>query len=277
MRAAAFCACAVLATLGAASASADPFRPSVKDQIQLGKDLKKQVAKEEKVLPATDPRVAEVRELGTLLVSKISEADRKRRPFEYSFEVIDSPELNAFAMPGGPVYIYTGLLDRMETKDEVAGILAHEIIHVQNQHWANAYAQQQKRALGLTVLLGLLGAGQAAYDLAGLADAYFAGLPYSRKHEMEADSIGYDLALRAGFNPKGMVDVFKVLVSESKGKVDERLSTHPDTQRRIKTLEQRLAKDAAKLPAPRPRNPEAARLKSTPKPEKKDDKKKPAA
>lgn len=237
------------------SLSADPFRPSVKDQIALGKKAKAQIAKEEKVLPDSDPRVQEVRRLGQLLVSRIPEDEKKRRPFEYTFDVIDNKELNAFAVPGGPIYFHTGLLDRLQTEDQVAGILAHEIIHVRNQHWASAYADQTKRQLGIVVILSILNAGNTAYDVAGLADAFFVGLPYSRKHENEADRVGFDLAVSGGFNPQGMVDVFRVLKEASGGKKGpgEWASTHPDTDKRINTLEARVKGAKDPYPAQKPR------------------------
>lgn len=246
-----------LALLAASSVVADPFRPSVKDQISLGKKLKEQIAKDEKVLPDNDPRVIEMRRLGNALVAKIPEAERKNRPFEYSFNIIENKELNAFAAPGGPIYFHTGLLDRLQTEDQVAGILAHEIIHVRNQHWASAYADQTKRQLGIVVLLSIFNAGSTAYDLAGLADTFFVGLPYSRKHETESDRVGFDLAVAAGFNPQGMVDVFKVLkegAGKSKGP-GEWASTHPDTDRRISTLEQRIKSMNRTFPAQKQRAP----------------------
>ncbi len=240
----------ILFAAAAASGAADPFRPSVKDQIALGKKAKAQLAKEEKILPDSDPRVQEVRRLGRLLVERIPADERKKRPFEYTFDVVDNKELNAFAVPGGPIYFHTGLLDRLQTEDQVAGILAHEIIHVRNQHWASAYADQTKRQLGILVVLSILNAGSSAYDVAGLADAFFVGLPYSRKHENEADRVGFDLAASSGFNPQGMVDVFKVLKEASGGKKGpgEWASTHPDTDKRINTLESRVK--AAKDPFP---------------------------
>lgn len=247
-------ACALLAT---ASVQADPFRPSIKDQIALGKKLKVQLAKEEKVLPDNDPRVVEIRRLGNALVAKIPESERKNRPFEYTFDVIENKELNAFAVPGGPIYFHTGLLDRLQTEDQVAGILAHEIIHVRNQHWASAYADQTKRQLGIVVLLSIFNAGSSAYDLAGLADAFLVGLPYSRKHENEADRVGFDLAVTAGFNPQGMVDVFKVLKEGAGGKKGpgEWASTHPDTDKRISGLEKRVQESGRTFPQQKQRAP----------------------
>lgn len=235
--------------------SADPFRPGVQDQIKLGEQAAEKVRQEEKILPASDPRVIEVRRIGQQLVAKIPEAERKRNPFKYTFDVIDNKQVNAFALPGGPIFIYTGLLDRLTTKDQVAGILGHELVHIRNQHWASAYADNQKRKLGITALLFLFGAGDTAFDLASVADDLLFTLPYSRRHETESDRVGYDMMVQAGYNPKGMVNVFETLKEASEGSgPDEFLSTHPDTDRRIKSLNDRIARSGRNYPAQRPRS-----------------------
>ena len=159
------------------AASADPFRPGIKDQIELGRRASDQIRKEEKVLGDSDPRVKEIRRIGQKLVATISAEERKQKPFEYTFDVIDSKDVNAFAFPGGPVFFYTGLLDRFTTEDQVAGVLAHEIVQARNQHWASAYADNQKRQLGISALLMILGAGATAFDVAAVADTLLFTLP----------------------------------------------------------------------------------------------------
>ncbi|MCW5936084.1 MAG: M48 family metalloprotease [Fimbriimonadaceae bacterium] len=237
--------CTTALSIGMAGpAQADLFRPSIKDQIALGKRGAADVRKKEKVLGDSDPRVQELRRIGNKLVGLIPQDEKKKRPFEYTFDVIDSPDLNAFAMPGGPIFFYTGLLNKFKTEDEVAGVLAHEITHVRNQHWASAYADNQKRRLGIGVVLTLLGAGDTAFDVASVADTLIYTLPYSRKHETEADKWGYDLTKKAGFNPGGMVDAFEVLRKGGGGGTPEFLSTHPNTGHRIDELKKRVANEA---------------------------------
>ena len=238
------------------NAMADPLRPSVRQQIELGQAAAKEVQKEYKVLPESDPRVREVRRLGAQIVAQIPERERKDRPFVYSFDVIESKDLNAFALPGGPIYIYTGLLDQLKTEDAVAGILAHEVVHIRNQHWASAYADNTKRRLGIALILGAVNAGDVAFDVAGLADDLAFTLPYSRRHETEADRVGYDMMVAAGYNPTGLINVMEILKAASKGRGGpEWLSTHPDTDRRIAALKDRLNKDKRRFPAQRERSP----------------------
>ena len=234
------------------AASADPFRPSIKDQIELGRRAAEQVRKEEKVLGDADPRVKEIRRIGQKLVAQIPADERKKKPFEYTFDVVDSKEINAFAFPGGPVFFYTGLLDRFTTEDQVAGVLAHEITHSRNQHWASAYADNQKRQLGITAVLMIFGAGNTAFDVAAVADTLLFTLPYSRKHESESDRVGLDMMIKAGYNPNEMAEGFRILEKASKGsgKTEEWMSTHPDTGKRINAIEQMVKEKGGNWPAP---------------------------
>lgn len=244
---------ALSALVAPVSAHAFDLRPSVQDQIKIGRDAAAQVRKQEKVLPDSDPRVKLVRQLGEAMIKQIPEAERKRRPFEYSFDVIDSKEVNAFALPGGPTFYYTGLIDRMTTVDQLAGVVGHEIIHVRNQHWANQEGDRLKRQLPLAVLLELLNAGQAVWDLAALADAVLVGVKYSRRHETEADRVGYDLMTAVNHNPQGMVEVFRMLGGGRKlSDFEKVLSTHPDPLQRADVIAKRIAADKRSFPAQRP-------------------------
>lgn len=235
--------------LSAPVSHADMFKPGVKDQISLGKRAAAQIKKDEKILPEDSRSVLEVRRIANRLLAQIPEKELKKKPFEYSFSVIESKELNAFALPGGPIYIYTGLLEKLKTEDAIAGVLAHELTHVRNEHWASAYADNQKRQLGISAVLMIFGAGETAFKAAAVSDALLFELPYSRKHESEADKVGYDLALKTGFNPSGMIDVFEILKKQSGGgKGNEWISDHPALDRRIADIRARLAKEKATIP-----------------------------
>ncbi|MCX7799251.1 MAG: M48 family metallopeptidase [Fimbriimonadales bacterium] len=261
-----WCAGALAAALlfGAwAPARADLFRPSREDQVKLGQRAAEQVRKKEKVLPGDDPHVVLLRRLADRILRQLPEKDRS--PWRFSFDVIESKEINAFALPGGPVFFYTGLLRKLSTEDQVAAVLAHEITHATHQHWASAYADNQKRRLGLVAVLALLRANRAAFDVASVADDLLFTLPYSRRHETEADMVGYDLMTAAGFNPQGMVEVFDLLRrATAGGKPPEFLSTHPDDAARIRRIQDRIARDRRSFPAqtPLPWQPEELKPKS---------------
>jgi len=234
----------------AASAAADPLRPTQRQQIELGLRAAKEVRQKEKVLPASDARVQTLRRVGRRLLSTL---DARKEPWQYSFDVIESKELNAFALPGGPVFFYTGILEKIKTEDELAAILAHEITHVRREHWAYQYRDQQQRnlLLGLAVVFGGVNSNTAA--IADLGFTVFKDLKFSRRHETESDLAGVDMMAAAGYNPEGMALVFEMLGRESGGgKPPEWLSTHPSDKTRSKRIRDHYAKMNRTFPALRP-------------------------
>jgi beta-barrel assembly-enhancing protease len=132
-------------------------------------------------------------------------------------------------------------------------VLGHEMTHVRKEHWAYAYANNLKRKLGLEVVLTLLRANDTAFNMADISDDLIFTLPYSRKHESEADALGCDAMVAAGYNPQGMIDVFKVLrEGGGGGKMPEFMSDHPDELARIKKIQERVAKMNCTFPPQRP-------------------------
>lgn len=222
------------------SFSADFFRPSQAQQLQLGKRAAKELRSTEKVLPSSDPRVITLRRVARRLLSTFSDP---KSPWEYSFDVIDKKDVNAFALPGGPTFFYTGLLSKMTTEDQLAGVLGHELTHVRREHWASAYADSQKRDILLTLALIFTHASRMIGDIASITNQVVFDLRFSRKHETEADEGGFAMMMAAGFNPQGMADVFQMLRTASKGdRPPEFLSDHPDDKNRIKHINDLIAK-----------------------------------
>lgn len=233
-------------------AQADIFTPSVQDQIKLGNQEAERIRKEMKVLPDNDPRVKELRRIGEQIVSMIPKEERDKKPFQYTFDVIDSEELNAFALPGGPIFFYSGLLETMEYEDEVAAILGHEITHVHNEHWARQYAGTLRRRVGIIAILTLLQANDDWFTVASMADS-LAGLKYSRSDELESDKKGFEWMVKADYNPKGMIRVFETLKKASGSGSPEFLSTHPDSGNRAGRIQEWMTEDRVRYPALRPR------------------------
>jgi beta-barrel assembly-enhancing protease len=232
---------AVILFGGAVESRADMFRPGKADQIRLGTEAAQQIRQREKMLPDNDARVRAMRRIANNLLAS-APPDRDPR-WQYSFDVLQSKELNAFALPGGPIFFYAGLVDQFETEDQFAAVLAHEIIHVHREHWAHAYADQQRRRLGLTALLMLFRANRTVFDLASIGEGLLVSLPYSRRQETEADDMGMDMMIKAGYNPQGMADAFRMLERQSRGgRPPEFLSTHPDNANRVRRIEDRVAK-----------------------------------
>ena len=240
-----------LLTLVVASSGvqADAFKPSKAEQVKLGKQASAEIRKKARVVSTYDERVRMLRKVGNRLVS---EMNLKNEPWEFTFDMIEDKSINAFALPGGPVFFNTGLVDRLESEDELAGVLAHELTHVRKEHWAYAYAEQQKRQLGLTAIFLLLRPSRAVGDLLGLGSDLILSLPYSRKHETEADDLGVDLMANTGYNPNAMADVFTMMQKESKGGTAEFLSTHPNPANRVKHIMERAAQMNRTFPPEKP-------------------------
>jgi predicted Zn-dependent protease len=233
---------AVAASLAVAATahSADVFKPGKGDQVKLGQRAATEIRKKEKVLPASDERVRVLRRTASRLLAVI---DDGKDPWQYSFDVLDNKQINAFALPGGPTFFFTGLLDRLATEDQLAGVLAHELTHVRREHWAYAYRDQQQRALGLNLLLIFTRANSTMGGIASIANDLLFTLPFSRKHETEADNAGMDMMIKAGYNPMGIKEVFEILSKTSGGgKPPEWLSTHPNDKTRIQHLSDRINK-----------------------------------
>ncbi len=188
-----------------------------------------------------DARARHFNQLGQRLVGALSPSDRNT--WDFRFHVLDSKEVNAFALPGGNMFMFTGLYKLLTTDDALAGVTGHEMTHVRKQHWAQAYAKQQEREAGIGLLLGLFHAGQMAQTVAGLADSAI-GLKFSRGEEDQADQGGLENMVAAGYNPQGMIELFQTLekVSGNGGSLGgDFLSNHPLTSDRIKHTEQRIA------------------------------------
>jgi predicted Zn-dependent protease len=221
----------------AGEAEADMFTPSVSDQKKLGEQSAQQIL--QKYREVQDSRGSHFNQIGARLVRALPANDRNT--WDYRFHVIESKQLNAFALPGGNMFLFTGLMDKMQSDDEIAAVTGHEMTHVRKQHWAKAYGSQQKRELGLAVILGLTKAGRSLQQLAGLGEQVYT-LKFSRGDEDQADAGGLQNMVDAGYDPHGMLDLFHTLQSSAGGQGGPPafLSDHPLTSERIKRTQQRI-------------------------------------
>lgn len=163
------------------------------------------------------------------------------KEFKYSFKVVEGKEINAFALPGGHVYVFTGIRKIAQTDDELAAILAHEITHAEQHHFAKQYGKASKRGAILGVLSAVVGLPNVAQQIVSLAD-FAMTQKYSRSSETEADLLGMQRMQRAGFNPAGMVSILERLAKEdeSGGSLDHWFGDHPDAGRRIERARTQL-------------------------------------
>jgi predicted Zn-dependent protease len=225
----------LLLSLAAAPARADIFRPSVEDQIRLGNQAAAEVMRRYRVVQ--DARAARVEQVGRRLVGALSSKERGR--WQYRFRLLENRELNAFALPGGSIFLFTGLYDRMRSEDTLAAVLAHEVAHVHEQHWADQVAERSKREAGLAVILGLTRAGRTVRNIAGITNTLLT-LRYSRKEEDQADAKGLRNMVAAGYDPHGMLDLFQIFMAASGGGGPAFLRSHPVTETRIRKTRERI-------------------------------------
>ena len=183
-------------------------------------------------------QVARVRTVAQRLIPATG-AFRKDAPaWQWEINVISSPEVNAWCMPGGKIAVYTGIIDKLKlTDDELAAILGHEIAHALREHGRERASQQTAQSLAVGVLGAAVGLGDVGQNLAGLvADVTF-GLPYSRQFEREADRIGVELAARAGYDPRAAINLWQKMAKLGGGGTPQFLSTHPSDESRIADLQ----------------------------------------
>lgn len=168
------------------------------------------------------------------------------RNLTWYFTVVDSKEVNAFALPGGWVYVNRGLIERATNMSELAGVIGHEIGHVTLRHSVQQMQQAQGANVGVSLLCTLTkvcdsGAGQAAIGISG--NALFA--KFSRTDEAEADAEGVANTVKAGISPSGIPEMFKVLLRERQsnpGAVDAFFASHPLEEDRITATEAQIAR-----------------------------------
>jgi beta-barrel assembly-enhancing protease len=164
---------------------------------------------------------------------------------DWHFYIVDSKEVNAFAVPGGFIYVNRGLIERTQRMDQLAGVLGHEIGHVVRRHSIKQMQQQQGANIGVTLACILTRicdnqAGQAAIQVGGTA--IFA--KFSRSDEAEADAEGIKNVVRAGISPNGIPEMFEILIAERQSNpsaVEGWFSTHPLEEDRIAATRAQIA------------------------------------
>jgi hypothetical protein len=211
---------------------------SPEQDVKLGLEAAAQARKE---LPLLNDRVLDdyVETVGGRLVSAIPPELANSR-FRYTFEVVNQKEINAFALPGGPMFLNRGMIDAAKSEAEMAGVMAHEISHVALRHGTAQATKGQKFQIGsvLGQIAGAVIGGTAGSIIAqgsqfGLG-AYF--LKYGREYESQADLLGAQILARAGYDPRQMANMFKTIEAEGGGRGPEWLSSHPNPGNRYNAI-----------------------------------------
>ena len=222
---------------------------SESQEMQLGAQAYEQVLKDPKVKISHDPREIEpVKRVAARIIeaAKNSKYAETARQFDWEVSVIkDDKTMNAFALPGGKIAVYTGIFSVAKNEAGLAAIIGHEVTHALARHGAERMSQGQLAQVGLTVADVLIGSSagnpataQLMMAALGLGVNVGVMLPFSRSHESEADYVGLLLAAQAGYDPHEAVRVWERMEQLSKGQPPEFLSTHPGHETRIKQLEE---------------------------------------
>ncbi len=233
---------ALLPNLYAIRRAGDAFHPgfnlfSPQQDVQLGQEAAKQVL--EKSQPVQNPFLQSyVNRVGQRLAQQ---PEARASGFSFQFTVLNNPQVNAFALPGGPMFIYTGLLKTVDSEGQLAGVMAHEMSHVILRHGTHEATKQQFVSLPAALAGGLAGAGGGMLGkLAQLGIGLGANsvlLKFSRTAESEADALGTHLMAEAGYDPIEMAHLFQKLESAGGSRMPQLLSDHPDPGNRIQAIE----------------------------------------
>ena len=203
----------------------------VQEEEQLGDEYAAEIRQQVPVI--NDPAaVAYIEQIGLQLIAPSDDSGR-----DYTFYLVDSPEINAFAIPGGHVFVHTGLIERADELSEFAGVLGHEIAHVVERHGIEQVERQQQGNMVLGLVYMLMGRQPDLLEqvvIQGGGAAIFA--KYGRDAEREADQRAVQMLVSAGYHPEGMATFFEELMLESRQSpmlVEQIFSTHPTSAERI--------------------------------------------
>jgi hypothetical protein len=241
---------AVLLTVAVSAASAqtpielDKNKYTPAQDVQIGQEAAQEVRRELPML--NDDGIEEyVDRVGERLVRAIPQ-QYQHGEFRYSFEVVNQKEINAFALPGGPMFLHRGMIEAAKSEGEVAGVMAHEIAHVALRHGTAQATKGEKFQIGAIagqVLGAIVGGGLGSVIAQGSQfglGAYF--LKYGREYEREADLLGAQIMARAGYDPRRMADMFRTIEKQSGGRGGpEWLSSHPNPGNRYEAIQREAA------------------------------------
>ena len=211
---------------------------SQQEEVAAGKQAAAEIPKQLPLLPESDPVSRYVSRLGQELASH---APGEKWP--YAFRVVNQKEINAFALPGGPIFVNLGTIQAADNEAQLAGVIAHEISHVVQRHGTRAASKQMAAQLPLAILGGIMGRGtlsqMAQMGISFGVGSYF--LKNSRSAESEADLLGTDVMYDTGFDPHQMAVFFAKLAEEGGGRGPQFLSDHPDPGNRSQAVSKEVS------------------------------------
>jgi hypothetical protein len=223
-------------------------RYSAADDVKLGREAAQQVTRELPLLPENGDVDSYVERVGAILASAIP-SQFAHSEFRYEFSVVNAADINAFALPGGPMFVNRGMIEAAKTEGEMAGVMAHELSHVALRHGT----AQATKASGAGVVAGQLGGAILGAIIGGNAGDVIAQgtqlgigvhlLKFSREYETQADILGAQILARAGYDPMDLARMFQTIEQQGSGGGPEFLSSHPNPGNRYN----RISEEARKL------------------------------
>src|SRR5215510_9526239 len=207
-------------------------------QEQVGLQAMAEVYKQMPVLPDSSPETQYIQQLGKKLVAVIP----PDVSWPFQFHVIPQKEINAFALPGGPMFVNVGTITAADNEAELVGVMAHEMAHVYMQHSVKQ-ASKQSMTQGLLGVLGSVLPGGMGGNLARLGIQFGAGtilMKYSRTDEAQADAVGAIIMYKAGYNPRALADFFQKLEKQSGSGGPQFLSDHPNPGNRTQAINNQI-------------------------------------
>ncbi len=209
---------------------------SERQEVTLGSQVAEQVQQQEQ--PLADQQWQEYLDRIGQRIVEVSD----RKSLDYHFTVLHNDQINAFAAPGGFLYFYTGILQRMDSEDELAAVMAHEVSHVVGRHSVQAI----QTAMGGTLLANLILGDRINEEIGQITGLVFnlAMQGYSRSQEFEADEYGLMYMVDAGYNPNAMVTMFEKLAAMEGGErnvFEDLAASHPKTKDRIARMKAQIA------------------------------------
>jgi len=230
--------------------SAEQMEAAAAQQYQ---QMLREAASRNALAPRDHPQAVRLRAIAGRIVPHALPWNGRARQWRWEVNLIDSPQVNAFCMPGGKIAFYYGILQKLQlSDDEVATIMGHEAAHALREHARERLGKTAATRLGAGLVSSLLGLGALGDAALGMGGQLLT-LQFSRSDETEADLVGMDLAARAGYDPAAGVTLWQKMMAASKGAPPQFLSTHPAGATRIKDIQDKLPKvQPLYAQAPRP-------------------------
>jgi predicted Zn-dependent protease len=243
----ALCACATVQTTKPGAVGIERKQTmlvseeSVEQGAQKAYATEVQQARTDGKLNADPALTARIRHISGRLIP-VTGAFRPDAP-EWKWEVntLTTPDINAYAMPGGKIMVYSGLVEKLQLSDaEIAAVLGHEISHALREHTRERVSRDYEQKVALLGLAVITGVDPSVMDLADSVASVTFQLPHSREQEAEADVMGLELMARAGYDPHAAISLWQKMIAAEKNAPPQFLSTHPASANRIAELERHI-------------------------------------